>query len=101
MKTLLYYLCFLCCCGAYAQGTLMTVAGTGVTGFSGDGGDARLAQISPGYSLLANIVFDKDQNLYFADGANFRIRKIDRKTGIITTIAGTGGRESAATEALP
>lgn len=92
MKSLLRYFCLLSFFTGSAQGTLMTVAGTGVLGFSGDGGDARFAQISPGFSLLGDIVFDKDRNIYFADGGNYRIRKIDRKTGIISTIAGTGGR---------
>lgn len=60
------------------------VAGTGIQGFSGDGGQANLAKISGG-----NIAFDKADNLYFADTANNCIRKIT-PTGIISTVAGTG-----------
>jgi len=73
-----------------AQGTLMTVAGTGVAGFSGDGGDARLAQIS--YVLNSNVVVDTAGNIFLNDIGNYRIRKIDGKTGIITSFAGNGGR---------
>lgn len=73
-----------------AQGTLMTVAGTGVAGFSGDGGDARLAQVS--YVGNSNVVVDTAGNIFLNDIGNYRIRKIDGKTGIITTFAGNGGR---------
>lgn len=73
------------------QGTLMTVAGTGVVGkYSGDGGDARLADIAiyPGGSI---VVTDEKGNVFFTDSYNRRIRRVDRKTGIITTFAGNGG----------
>jgi uncharacterized protein (TIGR03437 family) len=65
------------------QGIIATVAGTGVNGFSGDGGPAVSAQLrSP-----AGVVFDGAGNLYIAGAA--RIRKVST-SGIITTIAGTG-----------
>jgi hypothetical protein len=63
------------------------VAGSGVCGFSGDGGDARNAQLS---ATLGQFAFDAAGNLYFTDGANQRVRRIDYNTGIIRTIAGTG-----------
>jgi sugar lactone lactonase YvrE len=65
--------------------TITVFAGTGQAGFAGDGGPAAAALLNgPG-----GLVFDTAGRLYFSDGVNFRIRRIDRK-GIITTIAGTG-----------
>jgi sugar lactone lactonase YvrE len=66
-------------------GTISTYAGTGISGFSGDGGPASSAQLS----YPAGLVFDSAGDLIVADGLNNRIRKID-PSGIITTIAGTG-----------
>jgi sugar lactone lactonase YvrE len=71
------------------SGIISTLAGTGVSGFSGDGASAANAQINdPG-----GITIDGSGNIYFADRGNHRIRKID-PAGIITTFAGNG---SAAT----
>ncbi len=66
-------------------GIVSTLAGTGEPGFSGDGGPAVKASVSAPKALL----LDGAGNLYFADSANFRIRRIDR-CGIIETIAGSG-----------
>ncbi len=64
---------------------LSVIAGTGVCGYSGDGGPAASAQLNdPG-----GIAFDSTGNLYFSDSNNHRIRRIDRN-GVITTVAGTG-----------
>lgn len=90
MRSLITLLLFVLAANANAQGTLMTVAGTGVSGFSGDGGDAKLAQVSK--LRLCHVVTDKEGNIYFVDEGNYRIRRVDRKTGIITTFAGNGGR---------
>ncbi len=69
-----------------ASGTIETVAGTGSPGFSGDGGPATAAMINkPG-----GVAVDSAGNIYIADTANNRIRKVDAATGIIDTIAGTG-----------
>jgi sugar lactone lactonase YvrE len=65
---------------------ITTVAGIGVLGYSGDGGQATNAMI--GKAIY--IAVDATGNIYFADGDNNRIRKIDAATGIITTVAGTG-----------
>ena len=64
---------------------ITTIAGTGVAGFSGDGGPATAAELYAPQGLIN----DSIGNLYFADYTN-RIRKIDT-AGIISTIAGNGG----------
>jgi streptogramin lyase len=71
------------------SGTITTIAGTGVKGFGGDGGLAIAAQLSSPHS----IALDRDDNVYIADIANHRIRKVDAKSGIISTIAGNGERQ--------
>jgi sugar lactone lactonase YvrE len=67
-------------------GLMMTVAGTGAFGFSGDGGLATAATITG----VPSIHVDPAGNLYFTDANNHRVRRIDYQTGIITTIAGSG-----------
>ena len=67
------------------DGIVTTVAGTGVAGYSGDGGPAVAAQLNE----PAGVAFDGQGNLYISDSLNARIRKVDLK-GIITTFAGTG-----------
>jgi len=66
-----------------SSGRLELVAGTGVPGFSGDGGPAVEAQV--GY--VSDMAYDRAGNLYLADGT--RVRRVD-PDGVITTIAGTG-----------
>jgi gliding motility-associated-like protein len=68
------------------SGVITTIAGTGTPGFSGDGGPAISATLNAPWGLAT----DGAGNLYFFDDKNFRIRKVDASTGIITTIAGTG-----------
>jgi streptogramin lyase len=68
--------------------TISTVAGTGQPGFSGDGGPARKAQLNQPHSIQ----LDGEDNLYICDIGNHRIRRVDAKTGLITTFAGTGAR---------
>jgi DNA-binding beta-propeller fold protein YncE len=68
------------------RGVISTVAGTGLRGYSGDGGPAAAAQLAQPHS----IALDRDDNLYICDILNNRIRRRDPKTGIITTFAGTG-----------
>lgn len=67
-----------------ASGTITTIAGTGVAGFSGDGGPATSAALN----LPTAIAVDAAGNLYIADTNNHRIRKISGTT--ITTVAGNG-----------
>ena len=76
------------------------MAGTGTFGFSGDGLPATEAEMANPTSLA----FDQNGNLYIADTKNHRIRRVDRKTGIINTVAGNGtlvlmGNGGPATEA--
>ena len=67
------------------SGIISTIAGTGVPGFSGDGGLATAATIhTPG-----GVFVDAAGNVYFADGLNNRVRKVNT-SGIISTIAGNG-----------
>ncbi len=68
------------------RGTLTVLAGTGAKGFSGDGGPARDAT----FNGLHNLAIAPDGTIYLADTWNYRIRRIDPKTNIITTFAGTG-----------
>lgn len=67
------------------DGVVRTIAGTGKAGFSGDGGPAAKAEINTPQKLAVG----GSGEIYFADQANQRIRKIDR-SGIITTVAGSG-----------
>jgi len=69
-----------------ATGKIATIAGTGVSGSSGDGGLGTAAQLS----IATGIAVDSSGNVYIADYQSDRIRMIDKATGIITTIAGTG-----------
>jgi DNA-binding beta-propeller fold protein YncE len=63
---------------------ITTVAGTGERGFAGDGGPASAARLNGPF----DVGFDPAGDLYFSDTFNHRIRRIDGRTGIITTIAG-------------
>ena len=71
-------------------GVITTVAGNGIMGYSGDGGNATLANLN----YPKGIAVDSDENIYFADTYNNVIRKINATTGIIQTIAGTGAKGS-------
>jgi streptogramin lyase len=68
------------------------VAGTGVAGYSGDGGPATKAQFRQPHS----IVFDPQGRLLICDIGNNRIRRLDLKTGVIETWGGTGERATVA-----
>lgn len=66
------------------SGVITTIAGTSVIGYSGDGGSASLANITP-----SSIAIDGSGNIYFVDYNNNVVRKINT-SGIISTIAGNG-----------
>jgi len=67
------------------SGKLSTVAGNGTSSYAGDGGPAINAMLT----TVGGIAFDSNNNLYFADENNYRVRKIDT-SGNISTIAGIG-----------
>lgn len=68
------------------SGLIATVAGVGIGGCRGDGGPATQAHIG----APTAIAFDQAGNLYFTDKAHHVVRRIDRQTGIITTVVGNG-----------
>lgn len=67
-------------------GIITTVAGSGTSGFSGDGGPATSAQIAN----LQEIAVDFAGDLFLADYGSNRVREVAAGTGIITTVAGNG-----------
>jgi sugar lactone lactonase YvrE len=67
-------------------GLITTIAGTGSLGYSGDSAQAATAALA----LPHGLTVDAAGNLYLADTANNRIRRIDATTGLITTVAGNG-----------
>jgi sugar lactone lactonase YvrE len=68
------------------DGASTIVAGTGILGYGGDGGQATNAM----FGKAICISLDSAGHLYFADGNNNRIRRVDAATRIMTTVAGTG-----------
>jgi sugar lactone lactonase YvrE len=68
------------------DGTITTVAGTGKAGYAGDGGPATAAELNEPYEVR----FGPDGDLYFVDMKSNVVRKVDRETGTISTVAGTG-----------
>lgn len=67
-------------------GVIETVAGDGTADFGGDGGPATSASLWRPH----RVVVDADGTLYVGDSFNHRIRRVDHRTGVITTLAGTG-----------
>lgn len=69
-----------------ASGKLTTVAGCGRKGYAGDGGPATSAELNEPYEVR----FDQGGNMLFVEMQNHLVRRVDRATGTISTIAGTG-----------
>ena len=65
---------------------MTTAVGTGERGFGGDGGPAERALLNGPF----DVGFDPAGNLYFSDTFNHRIRRVDARSGDITTCAGSG-----------
>jgi LPXTG-motif cell wall-anchored protein len=80
----------------HITGVISTVAGT-TGGTSGDGGPATAAQLN----WPQGMAFDAAGHLYVADRANAAVRKIDKDTGIITTVAGTLGTSGTSGDGGP
>jgi sugar lactone lactonase YvrE len=70
------------------QWTITTVVGTGEKGFGGDGGPATRALLNGPF----DVAFDAAGNFYFSDTFNNRVRRVDGRSGTITTVAGNGGK---------
>jgi streptogramin lyase len=85
---------YVCAIGEHAvrrvdlkTGKITTVAGTmAKKGYSGDGGKATGALLNEPYEVR----FDKAGNMFFVEMPNHIVRRVDRKTGLISTVAGTG-----------
>jgi len=80
-------------------GVITTVAGSGKQGFNGDGGPATDAA----FKGVNDIAVDSAGDIFIADQFNNKIRKVDGKTGIVTTVAGShqgsNGDDGPATKA--
>jgi hypothetical protein len=68
------------------EGIISTVAGNGQAGYGGDGGPATAALLNEPIGIAT----DRSGDLYIADGWNNRVRLVDMRRGVISTIAGTG-----------
>ncbi len=83
-----------------ATGRISSVAGSGIKGYAGDGGPATRALLNEPYEVR----FDTQQNMYFVEMQNHLIRRVDAKSGTISTVAGNpqdggGGDHGPATRA--
>jgi streptogramin lyase len=80
-------------------GILTTIAGNGIQGYGGDGKQATLAKLNYPYG----VTLDDSSNIYIAEFYNHRIRKVNAKTNIITTVAGNGkqGTQGSIGDGLP
>jgi uncharacterized protein (TIGR03437 family) len=95
---------------AAQTGIVTTIAGTGIAGFSGDGGPAAKAAIALAnvqnqcdpnrFEQTSHIAVDAKGNIYFADSNNQRVRRID-PAGMITTIAGDGAAPAGNCASFP
>jgi sugar lactone lactonase YvrE len=88
MPTALLLANLLCLAPAAPPGTIDTVAGSGRKGYAGDGGPAADAPLDQPF----HCDLDAAGNLYVAEAGNHCVRRVDRKGGTITTVAGTGAK---------
>jgi DNA-binding beta-propeller fold protein YncE len=71
-----------------AENIITTAVGTGDMGFAGDGGPAKAALLNGPF----DVAFDAAGNLCFSDTFNNRIRRVDARSGVISTVAGNGDK---------
>jgi streptogramin lyase len=86
MRTTLSLIVLGCFLVPAVAGTIDTLAGTGKAGYAGDGEKASAALLNQPF----HCDLDSKGNLFVAEAFNHCVRKIDLKTGVITTVAGTG-----------
>ena len=86
LTAILVLLAAICQTAAISGDIIYTFAGTGASGYDGDGNAATAAFLS----LPSGIALDSDSNVYFADSKNNVVRKITISTGVISTVAGYG-----------
>jgi sugar lactone lactonase YvrE len=70
----------------HVTGIITTLAGSGAQGYGGDSSASQTAKLA----LPRGISLDQQGNVYIADAANHRVRRVDGATGVITTLAGDG-----------
>jgi sugar lactone lactonase YvrE len=63
-----------------------TIAGNGQKGYTGDGGPAQSASMTAPHEIR----FDRDRNLYIVERDSHVVRRVDAKTNVVSTVAGTG-----------
>ena len=73
------------------KGVISVAAGTGKKGFAGDGGPAAKGE----FDGMHDLVVAQNGDLFVADSYNLRVRKIDAKTGTLSTVAGDGQKKIA------
>ncbi len=71
---------------AFEAGKIVTYAGTGEGGYAGDGGQAGQALCNEPFMCE----FDSVGNLYFTEAKNHIVRRVDKASGVVTTVAGNG-----------
>jgi len=79
------------------SGAITTLAGTGVAGFSGDGGPSTKAQLASPYGVAADIF----GNVYIADLGNARVRRVGLDGNIVTVAGGGTLDPSPVNEGMP
>ena len=100
MKPIPFRPFLLACCAlalAASAAEISTVAGTGTKAFGGDGGPATAATLDNPFGVIVG----PDGDIYFTDTGNHTVRKISRKSGQISTVAGTGGKSGYAGDGGP
>jgi hypothetical protein len=75
-------------CRVDKRGLITTVAGTGTKGDAGDGGPALSAQ----FNGMHNLAIAPNDNIFLADTWNNRVRRIDVRTKVVSSVVGTGER---------